>query len=279
MMNKRCGRFIIKNKENYQAGLEDQIDDVEGRAESLAQFVQREQRATHALIGEQDNERLKSAVRYSLSAVVGITAGLVVGGKSFDRLAVHDAVENTDSLTQPALGGRNVNVEEIKFKPITDASPAVHEDGFDLPTKGSMPTEVTVKSGDNIWKLVEGQLSQRVENWETLSKEQQTYFVDHFKDQVVADPDIVADPDVIKPGDKIDFGDTFNKGELTRINEHTLGLSQEELKNISVGHERITPAQESFAAEPAGIPEKTLESSDLATGELIKENQWPMHRG
>jgi len=92
------------------------------------------------------------------------------------------------------------------------------------------------QEGDTVWSMAERGISASLgEKFTSLSSEQQTYFIDAVKDQVVAHPDQfgLADANELQVGQGLDFGILLNNQEfMTETLSEAKGLSAEDIEGI-----------------------------------------------
>lgn len=114
------------------------------------------------------------------------------------------------------------------------------------------------QEGDTVWSMAERGISASLgEKFTSLSPEQQTYFIDAVKDQVVAHPDQfgLADANELQVGQGIDFGILLNNQEfMSETLAEAKGLSAEDIEGIRnyVGEELVDGGT---AETAAGTPE------------------------
>lgn len=114
------------------------------------------------------------------------------------------------------------------------------------------------QEGDTVWSMAERGISASLgEKFTSLSPEQQTYFIDAVKDQVVAHPDQfgLADANELQVGQGIDFGILLNNQEfMSETLAEAKGLSAEDIEGIRnyAGEELVDGGT---AETTAGTPE------------------------
>ena len=118
---------------------------------------------------------------------------------------------------------------------------------------------VEVKEGDSVWKIVEDRLESSDE-FNNLNDAQKTYVIDHFKDQIEADPAKygLTDAGQINAGDKIDLSEIKMGGdEMNEAIGKAQGLSESQMENIrNYSPEKAIPSAPDNLSASARISEE-----------------------
>lgn len=179
--------------------------------------------------------------------------------------ALADSSATADSLRVPEAKPDSV-IAAAQTRP--DAAVPSVETGVAPPAS---PDAVEVKQGDSVWKIVENRLESN-ENFNNLNDAQKTYVIDHFKDQIEADPEKfgLADVDKINVGDKINLGEIGSGDEMNEAIAKAQGLSESQMENIrNYSPDKVVPAPPDNL--PTGITEQDFletPSEEISGGQI-----------
>ncbi|MFA5870483.1 MAG: hypothetical protein WC842_01150 [Candidatus Paceibacterota bacterium] len=103
------------------------------------------------------------------------------------------------------------------------------------PSSGHVEDLATAHKGDSVWRLIEEDSAKNVKGFSDLNEAQKTYFIDHLKDQVTADPHKfgLENADQIKVGYGKELDSLFeNNQDIQNALESAKHLSREQMESI-----------------------------------------------
>jgi|GEM_PF-6172484 len=104
-----------------------------------------------------------------------------------------------------------------------------------IPPSGHIENLATAHKGDSVWKLIEEDSAKNVKGFSDLNEAQKTYFIDHLKDQVTADPHKfgLENADQIKVGYGKELDSLFeNNQDIENTLESAKHLSRGQMDSI-----------------------------------------------
>ena len=303
--------YYRREKIKYQERLaietknENGLSEEELRAEQKEAFFEAEKQATDKLTKEQDKVRINTMKRHGAAAVLGIAMGALSLNRAVDAVKhvgnVNDVAQgateaggaesgeyenlwdkhlkyNTESASSVAEAGEATSEHDISPETQPSAIPPEQAGSADVAESGAQgATEVVVEKGDNVWNLTKHQLAQRFSGWSDFSEEQQTYFIDYFKDKIVADPSafgIEGNVDNLTVSSKVNFGDLFNADNINQAAEQSSNLSPEQIANISDNNEAIaTAAREGIQITTPNVDSVAAEVRQYGTDWIDKSGE------
>ncbi|MCB9802724.1 hypothetical protein H6761_01730 [Candidatus Nomurabacteria bacterium] len=244
----------------------------------VSETLKTEQKTVETLSSAQDKSRMKAMRRYGVSAVLGLTVGAIAGSRVLDKLSHADGADQVQGAAEHAQEVADPGAPETAYlRPTLESdAPVPHGVAENIPDQGGISVEAVVSKGDNVWNLTEDQLRARVPNWNNLNEAQRTYFIDYFKDKIVADPKafgIDGDVDQLKLGTKLNFGNLFNPENISEAAQKSGALTAEQMQNIVANNEAIAEAAKH------GVRISTESVDQIAAEVRAHGTDWLSHDG
>lgn len=170
----------------------------------------------------------KNTQKWKRFAAAG-TSGLIVGSG-----VIGYAIEHTfgfgQELSEHLKNPHNLGINDLHTTEVSN-----HLTGAHIPNAESMtsiPSEITVKPGNSLWKISEEYLNKQGD-LSGLDGPQKTYVIDALKDKLAAG---MSNPNMIHPGEHIGFGDKFSMNDIKDMIGKARQLTSEQLANIGNYH-------------------------------------------
>ena len=208
---------------------------------------------------EKTNKALEESVKKRISAqkrskvlkygfgIAGGAAGYFISDFIGDKMREKKEKMAADEESKVVEGKSGSEDPKVEGKPI-DLDKEIEQKEIELLEKQkelARISSVTVRKGDTVWELTEEQLKERMkENWDELSREEQDYLIDFYKDKVVSTPDLIGidgdNASALKIGDKLNFAKLFeDTEEMNQVLGEANDLSPEDISNIANNREII----------------------------------------